>query len=260
MFATAPGVEHLRRRGDAPMRRGRSRLPRRPATHPVRAPRRVRPGAGDPPAARDAPGKRHGRRHVRRGESLREDHRPPPAERLAVPVGGGADVRGGGRVRGVDRGRDLRVPRAHAIRPRGAHGIRRRNHDPLETTPENSHRRSAGLERALERRFPGRVHRVVVPRDGAESRARRRLASARARLASARRERAKYAIVRRRIGGGRRDRRDPGWWGDGGNARARRGVVAAVRRRGGGRRRRGRGERPRTQGPRSPKPRRTCAG
>ena len=39
-------------------------------------------------------------------------------------------------------------------------------------------------------------------------------------------------------------------WGDGGNARARRGVVAAVRRRGGGRRRRGRGERPRTQGPR----------
>ncbi|ACO63515.1 predicted protein [Micromonas commoda] len=47
----------------------------------------------------------------------------------------------------------------------------------------------AGLERALERRFPGRVHRVVVPRDGAESRARRRLARARARLASARRER-----------------------------------------------------------------------
>ena len=47
----------------------------------------------------------------------------------------------------------------------------------------------AGLERALERRFPGRVHRVVVPRDGAESRARRRLARARAKLASARRER-----------------------------------------------------------------------
>jgi len=47
----------------------------------------------------------------------------------------------------------------------------------------------AGLERALELRFPGRVHRVVVPRDGAESKARRRLARARARLAAARRER-----------------------------------------------------------------------
>ena len=43
----------------------------------------------------------------------------------------------------------------------------------------------AALERALEARFPGRVHRVVVPRDGAESRARRKLATARARLARA---------------------------------------------------------------------------
>mmetsp|Transcript_14360 Transcript_14360/g.60740 ORF Transcript_14360/g.60740 Transcript_14360/m.60740 type:complete len:238 (-) Transcript_14360:287-1000(-) len=233
------------------MRRGRARLPRRPATHPVRAPRRVRPGAGCPPAARDAPGKRHGRRPVRRGESLRADHGPPPAERLPVPVGGGPDVRGGGRVRGVDRGRDLRVPRAHAIRPRGAHGVRRRHDDTPETTAESRHRRSRGAGA----RAGAAVPRARAPRGGTEGR--RGVEGAETTREGAREVgggeagTAKYAIVRRRGGrsrvGGGHGRGDPR---RGDERNAERGVVAAVRRRGGGRRRGWRGERPRTQGPR----------
>ena len=103
--ATVSGVERSGGRGDPPVRRGRARLPHRPATHPLRPPRRVRSGARHPPARRDAPRERRGHRRCksRRSQSLRQDHRAPPTERFAVPLGGGADLRGGDRVRGVDR-------------------------------------------------------------------------------------------------------------------------------------------------------------
>lgn len=53
------------------------------------------------------------------------------------------------------------------------------------------------LEAALDVRYPGRVHAVVVPRDGREAKLRRVVARARARLRAARRKAAREGIVRR---------------------------------------------------------------
>jgi uncharacterized membrane protein YgcG len=58
------------------------------------------------------------------------------------------------------------------------------------------------LEDALDARFPGRVHAVVVPRDGNEAKLRRKAAKARARLRAARRRAAREGILRRNGSGG----------------------------------------------------------